>query len=62
MGKCRDCQVCTRSVIVKLIYLVPRLIYAIVFSWNYGLFKKKCPECGHWLSKHAKRKDGSFKD
>ena len=62
MGKYRDCDVCTRSAIVALFYLIPKLIYGILLSWNYGLFKRKCPTCGHWLSKHAKREDGSFKD
>ena len=62
MGKCRDCEVCTRSAVTAMFYAIFRMIYAIAFSWNYGLFKKKCPDCGHFLSKHRRRKDGSFRD
>ena len=62
MAACRDCPKCTRLGIMKLIMLVPNLLYAILLSWNIGLFQKKCPECGHSLAKHMKRKDGSFAD
>lgn len=62
MGKCRDCKVCSRSAIAGLFYIIPHIIYAIIGRWTFGLFKKHCPECGHWISSHAKRRDGSFKD
>jgi ribosomal protein S27AE len=42
--------------------LLPKLVYALAFSWNYGFLKRKCPDCGHFLSEHQKRADGSFKD
>ena len=61
-GSCRDCSKCTRLGIIKLIMLIPSIIYAVLLSWNVGLFIKKCPECGHPLSGHAKRADGSFAD
>jgi len=42
--------------------VVPRLIYALLLSWNYGMLKKRCPDCGHFLSQHQRRADGSFTD
>jgi len=62
MSACRDCDVCTRLGIMKLFMLPFKFIYVLFFSWNIGLFIKKCPECGHWLSQHQKRADGSFRD
>ena len=59
---CRDCAKCSRLGIVKLLYLIPVIIYKIVFSWNIGLFQKKCPDCGHSMNSHMKRADGSFAD
>jgi len=61
-GSCRDCPKCTRLGIVKLFYIIPNIIYAIAFSWNIGLFQKKCPDCKHSLKQHQKRADGSFQD
>jgi len=62
MGKCRDCRICTRPEVVKLLLLVPRLLMAIVLRWNVGLFRKRCPVCGHLLKHHERREDGSFRD
>ncbi len=66
MHACRDCEVCTRLGIVSLLLLPFKLIYTILFRWNIGLilhlFIRYCPECGHWLSQHKKRADGSFTD
>lgn len=61
-GGCRDCSVCTRSGLQNLMMVVPRLIYALLLSWNYGMLKKRCPDCGHFLSQHQRRADGSFTD
>jgi hypothetical protein len=47
---------------MKLIMLIPNILSAILFSWNIGLFQKKCPKCGHSLEKHIKMTDGSFTD
>ena len=61
-GGCRDCVICTRSPIVNFLLLPIK----IIFGWNIGLLiglaSRNCPECGHKLSKHEKRADGSFKD
>ncbi len=62
MSVCRDCEVCTRLGIIKLLRFPITLIYFVFCSWNIGLFIKKCPQCGHWLSQHQKRADGSFRD
>jgi hypothetical protein len=59
---CRDCKICTRSGIEKLLWAVPDLIGSILFSWNIGLFKRRCPNCRHYLNLHQRRSDGSFKD
>ncbi len=60
--RCRDCSVCTRSAVQSLGMFIPRVVYALAFSWNYGGVKKHCPDCGHFLSQHRKRADGSFID
>ena len=62
MSACRDCPKCTRLGIVKLLMVVPNIIYALFLSWNIGLFRKNCPDCGHLLANHHKRTDGSFAD
>lgn len=66
MDACRDCKVCGRLGIVKLILLPFQLLYKYTLSWNIGwvvgLFVRYCPECGHRMSQHQRRADGSFKD
>jgi len=62
MGKCRDCRICTRRGIVKVIYFFPRLVMAVLLGWNIGLFRRRCPICGHLLKHHERRADGSFID
>ena len=61
-GGCRDCTICTRSPIINFL-LFP---IKIIFGWNIGLLigfaSRNCPECGHKLTKHERREDGSFKD
>ncbi len=59
---CRDCKVCTRLGIVKILYAPFTFLYKVLFSWNVGLFLRKCPQCGHFMSAHQRRTDGSFKD
>jgi len=62
MAKCRDCRICTRPGLVKLICFLPRLVMAISLGWNVGLLRRRCPICGHLLKHHMRRDDGSFKD
>jgi hypothetical protein len=62
MGTCRDCRICTRREITKLLLLLPRLLMLLTLRWNVGLFRKRCPVCGHLLTHHERRADGSFKD
>jgi hypothetical protein len=62
MEGCRDCKVCTRLGIVTLFYAPFTFLYKVLFSWNIGLFIRKCPQCGHFMSAHQRRADGSFKD
>ncbi len=59
---CRDCEVCTRSAITNILRTIHTILYLIFLSWNYGLFQSKCPDCGHFLSQHRRRADGSFTD
>jgi hypothetical protein len=62
MAGCRDCSRCTESAFTSLLLSIPRLILAILFRWNIGLFQRYCPTCGHRMALHARRADGSFKD
>ena len=59
---CRDCTVCTRSALLKLVNVPIKIAYGVLLSWNYGAVKRKCPQCGHFLSQHQKLEDGSFRD
>ena len=59
---CRDCNRCTEIAATKLIMVLPRMALFILTCWNIGLFKKKCPQCGHGLNIHQKTSDGRFKD
>ena len=60
--ECRGCKICTRPPIVSL-FLFP---VKIIFGWNIGLLigfaSRNCPECGHKLSQHERRKDGELVD
>ena len=59
---CRDCTVCTRSALQKLLSVPVRIVYGFLLSWNYGADKRKCPECGHFLSQHQRLPNGAFRD
>lgn len=62
MAKCRECTVCTRVPLMKLLLLIPSVVYAVLIKWWFRSMSRMCPECGHPLSKHARRADGSFQD
>lgn len=59
---CRDCSRCTEIAAKGLVASPFRLIWWALTFWNIGLFTKKCPQCGHKMSVHQRRADGSFKD
>ena len=62
MAGCRDCSRCTEASATGLFLGIPRLIIWVLTFWNIGLFQKKCPQCGHKMTLHKKRADGSFQD
>lgn len=62
MAGCRDCNRCTETAATSLIMAIPRFFIWVFTFWNIGLFQRKCPECGHKMSVHQRRADGSFKD
>lgn len=55
---CRDCSACTRSSMWKMMVLMAWTWY----GWLFTMWLKRCPQCKHGLSRHARRADGSFKD
>jgi hypothetical protein len=59
---CRDCKQCSDSGLNRLFrfFLSPTL-WPIVGSILF-IFLKKCPQCGHRMSWHQRRADGSFAD
>lgn len=59
---CRDCSQCIEPWAKGFVMGVFRLMWKLCFGWNIGLFMSKCPQCGHFMKKHARRADGSFKD
>lgn len=59
---CRDCRQCTESALAGLVLALPRLAWWSLTFWNIGLARRKCPACGHWMSQHQRRADGSLRD
>lgn len=61
MPRCRDCSRCTETFVTKL----AKLPFRFVLFWPRLItyrFQKLRPDCGHPLSMHNRRADGSFKD
>ena len=52
---CRDCATCCELGIVTFLLLPLRLLDELLLSWTIGLFVKKCPHCGHRLSRHRRQ-------
>ena len=52
-GKCKECSDCTQSVVGKLVSAPGK----VAGKMTVGLFKKKCPVCGHYMSHHSKNVD-----
>lgn len=59
---CRDCSQCTETWAFGFIMAIFRIMWVLCLGWNVGLFIRKCPQCRHFLSRHARRADGSFRD
>ncbi|WP_326692107.1 MULTISPECIES: hypothetical protein [unclassified Streptomyces] len=63
---CRDCSTCTKSGVGKLIQKTAvGLMYLCTVGIGYVVkrgLRRHCPQCGHLLSHHARRADGSFRD
>ncbi len=54
-GGCRDCARCTEIGAKSFVAGPWRIMAALLFSWNIGLFQKKCPICRHKMSLHTQR-------
>jgi hypothetical protein len=52
-GKCKECSLCTKSAFGKLLGSPKALARNTVGKVTVGLFKKKCPVCGHYMSEHS---------
>jgi hypothetical protein len=52
--RCRDCPRCTEVGIVTLFMIPFRLAWDLLTCWNIGLFRRRCPQCRHWLGIHQK--------
>lgn len=64
-GGCRDCDRCTETAMTGCLMWPWRFFLGVCNVFTLGLLfsmKKKCPQCGHPLSAHHRRKDGSFQD
>ena len=61
-GGCRDCARCTENAATGCVMSAFRITWWLLTAWNIGLFIKNCPTCGHRMSLHQRRSDGSFKD
>ncbi len=51
-GKCRECSKCTKSILGKLISAPAAAVGGAANVATLGLFKKKCPVCGHSMKHH----------
>ena len=62
MAGCRDCSRCIETGLTSILFDIPRAIWWILTFWNIGLMQKKCPTCGHKMTKHKVMADGRFAD
>ncbi len=53
--KCKECALCTKSAVGKIIGAPGALLRNTIGKVSVGLFKKKCPICGHYISEHVVR-------
>lgn len=61
MAGCRDCSRCTESAFAGCLALPFRLVFGIFMAIG-RMGQKRCPQCGHPLSWHARDASGRFKD
>jgi len=63
---CRDCRICTLPGIQRWIRSWGSFLLTLCTGGIYRLyvkgFRKNCPKCGHKMSDHKQRADGSFAD
>jgi hypothetical protein len=50
-GGCRDCTRCTETGFTT-IWKLPFRAVALIWRIPMGMFQKKCPQCGHQMSRH----------
>lgn len=51
-NKCRECSKCTKSKLGKLVGAPGSVVSGTANMLTLGLFKKKCPVCGHSMKYH----------
>lgn len=57
---CRDCKTCTMPWIARM---GRHTLYLVTMAWLIKpVFLKNCPQCGHTMGRHERRRDGSFRD
>ena len=63
MAGCRDCRTCTRPG-KGLVTLGAGALHFMTLGISYAIKRtsRHCPQCGHKLTSHARRADGSFAD
>jgi ribosomal protein S27AE len=49
---CRDCTRCTESAAMKVAAFPFRFAWWFVTIWNVRLFRRRCPDCGHFMRDH----------
>jgi leucyl-tRNA synthetase len=63
---CRDCGTCTRPGAARWTqWWLMAFLHLCTAGISYLVKKgtmKHCPQCGHLLSNHQRRLDGSFRD
>lgn len=61
---CRDCRVCTEPFVMTLLLTWTgfRLVKWAMFDVWAGAVRRKCPQCGHYLTQHNRGAGGRFQD
>lgn len=61
MAGCRDCTRCTETTATTLLKLPFRAV-ALIWRIPIYMFKQKCPQCGHLMTRHIRTAEGRFTD